>query len=141
MNELLQLKKQPSRFEQPFWFIVVGASAAGVHMGAVIMLVNYFSLQPLVANVFGWLIAFVVSFAGQRALTFRATHAPLARSMRRFFVISAGGFVINELTYALLLKYGGLRFDVTLFIVLLVVAGFTFLLSRYWAFAGNAAPR
>jgi putative flippase GtrA len=121
------------------WFVLVGTAAAAVHWGVVVMLVEHAGWRPLLANVLGWLIAFSVSFSGHHRWTFRSHGAPLWRSALRFFAISAGGFSINEVVYALLLHWSGLRYDLVLGGVLVAVAGGTYLLSRHWAFKRNPA--
>lgn len=116
-------------------FVAVGSVAALVHWLVVVALVEGRQLAPLVANVVGWLTAFVVSFGGHRRWTFEDQGAPAARSARRFFAVSAAGFAVNEGTYAALLHGTGWRYDLVLVIVLLAVAALTYLASRRWAFA------
>lgn len=116
------------------WFVLVGTAAAAVHWSVVVMLVAHAGWRPLLANVLGWLIAFGVSFSGHYRWTFRDHGVPLWRSAMRFFAVSASGFAINETAYALLLHWSGLRYDLVLAVVLVAVAGGTYLLSRHWAF-------
>ena len=121
------------------WFIAVGCVAAAVHWGVVVWLVGHAGWHPLVANGPGWLIAFGVSFAGHHGLSFRGHGAPLGLSAARFFFVSAGGFAVNEASYALLLSCTGQRFDGLLAAVRVAVAGVTYLLSRHWVFLRNPA--
>ena len=123
------------------WFILVGCVAAAVHLGVVVVLVSGLQLPPLGANVVGWLVAFCFSFSGHSLLTFRALHAPLRRAAARFFAVSLAGFAANEMAYALLLHWTGLRYDLLLALVLVAVAVMTYLLSLRWAFQGRPAPR
>jgi putative flippase GtrA len=116
------------------WFVAVGCAAAATHWLVVVATVNWLGLAPLLANVIGWLIAFVVSFAGHYQLTFRQQHAPLFKAARRFFAVSALGFGVNELAYAWLLQATPLRYDVLLAIILIGMAFITFILGRFWAF-------
>jgi len=118
-------------------FIGVGCGAAAVHLGAVAWLVEREAWPPLLANPLGWLVAFLFSFAGHRLLTFAAQRAPLLQSARRFFAISAAGFVVNELAYAALLRASGLGYALALALVLLGVAVLTYLLSLHWAFRSS----
>jgi putative flippase GtrA len=92
-----------------------------------------------VANVAGWLVAFIVSFSGHHSLTFRHHGASVHASAARFFAVSAGGFAINETAYAVLMRWSGLRYDVLLAGVLVAVAGLTYLLSRHWVFLRSPA--
>lgn len=124
-------------FRQLAWFIAVGCAAAGTHWLIVVLLVSLLSLPPLIANVIGWLVAFIVSFSGHFLLTFRHQHAPPARAARRFFAVSAAGFAVNELSYAWLLHTTAWRYDVLLALVLIAIAVATFIVGRLWAFQGR----
>lgn len=121
------------------WFIAVGCAAAAVHWLVVVALVSLVGWRPLWANVLGWAVAFGVSFTGHHRLTFRGHGAPLRASMKRFFMVSAGGFAANQTAYAILLQWSGRRYDLALAVVLLAVAVLTYLLSRHWAFLRSAA--
>lgn len=115
-------------------FVAVGCAAAAVHWGVVVWLVGQRAWQPLLANVLGWLVAFGVSFAGHHLLTFRGHGAAPAAAALRLFMVSAGGFAVNEAAYALLLGWTRQRYDILLAIVLLAVAVGTYLLGRHWVF-------
>jgi len=47
--------------------------------------------------------------------------------------------MVNEISYAWLLRRTALRYDVLLALILIVIAVLTFLLSRFWAFRRNSA--
>ena len=119
-------------------FIVVGCTAALVHLGVVIVLVRFFAWAPLWANPLAWLIAFCASFSGHWLLTFRNRRKRLGKSVIRFFTLSTAGFLINQLLYASLLDVSKLRFDVILALVLMLVAIATYFLSSWWAFADQS---
>ena len=51
-----------------------------------------------------------------------------------FFLVSALGFAVNEAAYATLLRLTAIRYDVLLALVLIGIAGMTFILGRCWAF-------
>jgi putative flippase GtrA len=116
------------------WFILVGCAAAAVHWCVAIAVVTWAQWPALAANVVGWLAAVGVSFTGHHWLSFRGHGAALWRAAGRFFCISGGGFAINEIAYAALLHWTGARYDLLLAVVLVLVAGATYLLSRHWAF-------
>lgn len=120
-----------------FWFGVVGVSAMATHFVAVAALVPA-GLPPLVANVPAFLIAFQVSYWGHRRLTFQAGHVAHRQALPRFFAVSSLGFAVNEGLYALLLEFTPLDYRAALFIVLVAVAVMTFVLGKFWAFAGTA---
>ena len=127
--------------KQLFWFGVVGVTAMLVHLGTVSLLFVPWGLHPLIANLLGFLIAFQVSHAGHRALTFRPSTATASASHTRlrFFAVAVGSFLVNEAMYAGLLHFTALDYRVALAIVLVVVAALTFFLARNWAFAAQDA--
>jgi putative flippase GtrA len=115
-------------------FILVGAAAAAIHWLAAVGLMAL-ALPPLVANVGGFCPAFAISYLGQRGWTFEATALPHRQTLPRFLLIALSGFAANSLLYALLLTWLPCPPQVLLGIVLLGVAGATFVAGRYWAFA------
>lgn len=115
-------------------FGLVGAAAAATHFVIAVACVRGAGLDPQVANVVGFLVAFSVSFLGQWRWTFGAHGAPLARALPSYFLVSVSGFLANALAYRWLLTHTRLRYDVALALVLIAVAAMTFLLSRFWAF-------
>lgn len=119
------------------WFVLVGVCASLVHWLVVVALVSQSHWAPLVANVIGWLVAFVVSFTGHYQLTFRSQHAGLTKSLPRFFLISLFGFLINETSYAIALQNTKLPYELLLGVILIGVAVLTFIFSRLWAFAAR----
>jgi len=126
-----------SRHRRLVVFVLVGCAAAAVHLATVKLLVDGAGVLPLASNIAGWLLAFGVSFFGHHRMTFGDQRSPAGRAMRRFFLLSAVGFSVNELSYATLLTWSPLRYDVALAVVLVGVAAFTYLLSRHWAFLGK----
>lgn len=116
------------------WFLIVGCAAAATHWAIAVACVAWGGLAPLLANVIGWLVAFGVSFTGHYRLTFRTQHAPLGRAACRFFALSALGFAVNEASYAVLLQATRIRYDILLAMILIGIAGLTFILGRFWAF-------
>lgn len=122
------------------FFVAVGAAAAFTHWSVVRALVQAAALPPLAANVLGFAVAFGVSYLGHYRLSFRSSAAH-AQALPRFAAVALGGFVLNEALYALLLHVTALRYDVALALVLLSVAGLTYLASRGWAFRDRRPPQ
>lgn len=115
-----------------FWFLAVGGTAAATHMG--VFTLAQVHLWPEVANALGFVVAFFVSFAGHRLLSFKDAGTTMGTSFRRFAVTALAGFASNELVFVLLLRGLGLPSLLALFLALLFAAGQTFVLSRFWAF-------
>lgn len=91
-------------------------------------------MWPELANALGFCIAFFVSFAGHRLLSFRDAGTSLRTSLGRFVVTALAGFASNEAVFVLLLRGLGWHALLALFVALVFAAGQTFVLSRFWAF-------
>ncbi len=115
-----------------FWFLAVGGSAALTHMGVFALVQAH--MLPELANALGFAVAFCVSFAGHRLLSFKDTRTSVATSLGRFAVTALAGFACNELIFSVLLRALSMPALLALFIALVLAAGQTFLLSRIWAF-------
>jgi putative flippase GtrA len=115
------------------WFLLVGASAALTHV--LVFALTKDLMLPELANALGFAVAFGVSFSGHRRLSFQDTKASLLQSLRRFAVTAVAGFVCNELVFMLMLRGFGWTEMPALLLALVLAAGQTFVLSRFWAFA------
>lgn len=115
-----------------FWFGSVGAVSALVHM-TVFALMRH-TMNPEWANVFGFTIAFAVSYWGHRWLSFKDTTTSTSQNLPRFAITALAGFASNELCF-MAFVYG---FDWSvwpaLVLAMVIAAGQTYLLSRWWAF-------
>lgn len=121
------------------WFLAVGGAATLLHWVVVVALVEGAALRPLPANVAGWLVAFCVSFFGHHKLSFAGHQAATATAAWRFFVVSASGFLLNQLAYALLLSKTDLSYALLLGLVLAGVSLATYGTSRWWVFIQRPA--
>lgn len=115
-----------------FWFIAVGGAAALTHMGVFALAQHW--LWPELANALGFGIAFFVSFAGHRWLSFHDAGTTVAQSFTRFLTTALAGFATNELVFSLLLRVAGWPSLLALLAAMVLAAGQTFVLSRFWAF-------
>lgn len=115
-----------------FWFLLVGASAALTHM--LVFALAQSRMWPELANALGFCIAFFVSFAGHRLLSFKDAGTTVGTSLARFGVTAIAGFASNEIIFVLLLR--GLHWPslLALLVALVFAAAQTFVLSRFWAF-------
>lgn len=115
-----------------FWFLAVGGSAALTHMAVFALSQDH--MWPELANALGFCVAFFVSFAGHRLLSFKDAATSLGTSLGRFAVTALAGFVSNEIVFMVLLRTLGWPALLALFAALVFAAGQTFVLSRFWAF-------
>jgi putative flippase GtrA len=118
-----------------FWFFGVAAAAGLTHL-AVFFLIERFlpSVLPEVANFLAFCVAFSVSFAGHRNLSFSDTTSSVQQSLRRFIIVSVAGFACNELVFSLTLRLFSWPSWLALLFGFAVAGGQTYLLSRFWAF-------
>ncbi len=116
-------------------FIVVGGSAAGVHLLCLWALVNQAGFSAIIANCMAFSVAFTISYAGQSLWTFNHKQHDLKSSGLRFLIVQLFcSFVLNQGLYTLLISYTSLHYLLASFIVLATVPIVTFTLSKYWAF-------
>jgi putative flippase GtrA len=116
-----------------FWFLLVGVAAAATHMLVFTLVLPH--LWPELANAFAFCIAFFVSFAGHRLLSFKDAKTSVGTSLRRFAITAVAGFACNEITFSLLLRALQWPALAALLAALVLAAGQTYLLSRFWAFS------
>lgn len=114
-------------------FGVVGVLAAIVHFSIVVLLVQNADLAPLIANIFGFIIAFQVSYWGHRLWTFNGTITLHRVAIAKLFFVQVVNFVLNESLFYLFLIVG-LPYPIALLIVLAILPVFTFALSKLWVF-------
>ncbi|MEH6834394.1 MULTISPECIES: GtrA family protein [Falsihalocynthiibacter] len=116
-------------------FGLVGGLATLVHITVGILWIR-FGLNPLVANFLAYITALIVSFWGHHSFTFNNHNLPLGKTAPRFLTTSALGFLLNELILASLVGLNLMSPSSALALATLLVAGFTYLLSRRWVFNG-----
>jgi putative flippase GtrA len=119
--------------ERLVYFVGIGSLAALVHLTVVVYLVSALELQPLIANVIAFLIAFQFSFFGHKYLTFARLEEQKTLQLPHFFLVAATGGIINECLYFLLLHYTRLDYFLSLVLVLGLSASYNFVISRYFA--------
>ena len=82
-------------------FAAVGLIGYVVDAGVTYFGAKYLGLSPEVARPPGFLVATLVNFALNRAITFRHAKAPLARAFLRYCLVAAGGLAVNYAVYSL----------------------------------------
>jgi len=122
-----------------FWFVLVGVSAALTHMAVFTLALHLFPpLWPELANLAGFLVAFLVSFVGHRRLSFQDAGTSLMQSFVRFAATAVAGFMTNEAVFIVLFRVLGLPSWIALICGIVLSALQTFVLSRFWAFKRSA---
>lgn len=114
----------------------VGIVATAVHIMAVWILLKETGITPIFANTIAFLVAFLISFAGNYLWTFRSPGSP-RRAMFRFFVIAIFAFASNTLLLALLVHEGWFPPIISAVLSASVVPAISFVASRLWGFKGD----
>ena len=114
-------------------FGVVGFSASVVNFIIVVFLVELFHMYPLLANLFAFFTAFMVSYIGHRYWTFAHKNHRFIKCMPKFFVTALLSLSVSEGLYYVMLKYQ-VSYDVGLLFVIAFAACFSFTASKFWAF-------
>jgi putative flippase GtrA len=117
-----------------FWFVLVGSTAALVHLGVYGLTSHAWLLHGEWANALGFVTAFVFSFLGHRYLSFQGTRTSVHTSAIRFFATALLGFFTNESVFVTLFRWLEVNEWPSLIVAIGCSAIQTFLLSRYWAF-------
>lgn len=119
------------------WFIAVGIAAASTHLIVFALLHQRLApwVWPEAVNGLAFLVAFFVSFAGHRLLSFKDAGTTLKQSFARFLLTASVGFFTNEVAFSVLLHVFQVQPLPALLVALTLAAGQTFLLSRFWAFS------
>ncbi|MCI0510662.1 putative flippase GtrA [Chromohalobacter marismortui] len=111
-------------------FGLVGGIATGAHLLVAGVLLGFWPvMSEFAANVMAFLVAFQVSLIGHRRVTFRRRGRA-----RRFFLVAASGFALNNGVLAALLAVTPLGGFVAVAIATLTVPVLTYVASRFWAF-------
>lgn len=130
----LKIKIWLPLFLQLTRFGLVGVSAALVHFGVVVSLVESRWLQPLVANVVAFCLAFQVSYWGHRSWTFSGTRQRHAVAFPRLLLVSGVAFVANESLFYILMTQFKLPYMLALVVVLSVLPLAVFTVNKLWVF-------
>lgn len=116
------------------WFTFIGAVAGLVHYSVAVSLEASMGLHPGWANMWGFALAFPVSYMGHRKFSFAWRKIPHRQAFPRFLLVACSGFVENQFLTLSALKLFAWPFWIILAIVMVIVAMTTYSLSRFWAF-------
>jgi putative flippase GtrA len=120
--------------KQTLHFLIIGALASLSNFILVFIFVHLNLAEPLVANFFAYLISFNVSYLGHRYLTFSETTQSHKKAASQFFVNCLIGLSLTQVIYYVLLHIFYIQYLVALFITMLLVAIYTFFVSKYLIF-------
>ncbi|MCV0428987.1 MAG: GtrA family protein [Roseibium sp.] len=122
-------------------FAIIGVIATLTHAAVAAFLLETGVLTAFPANVCGFLVAFIVSFSGHYYWSFSHLRrdGTALKSMRRFLVIAASGFVLNSTVLVMWLNLTPWPDLLGLLFSIAIVPAFSFLGARLWAFSHRHA--
>jgi putative flippase GtrA len=119
-------------FFQLVRYVLVGAAATFVDFGSYLLFTRVLLLAAQVANPLSYLVGNVVSFLGQRTITFHSNGRPGPQYFR-FLVVNAIGLGISQLTLLVFLHFG--ISDLVGKTAGVIASGsFNYLSNRFWTF-------
>ncbi|WP_020394415.1 GtrA family protein [Thiolinea disciformis] len=124
----------PKSIKRILRFGGVGGLAAATHFFVAVLLISQAFMNPLLANVIAFLVAFIVSYAGQRYWTFAANYHNHHTTLWRYGLTAIIGFLINETILWLGLTVFPAWYPLILGLAIIVAAISTYWLSANWAF-------
>ena len=81
-------------------FAAVGVVGYVVDSAITYVGAKYLGLSPELARPPGFIVATIVNFALNRAITFRHTGAPLMRAFLRYWLVASAGLAVNFAVYS-----------------------------------------
>ena len=119
-------------------FGVVGVAATIVHLSVALIAQSRLH-HPLLANLIGFLVAFVISYLGHAMWSFKIATG-WRRAAVRFFVVAGSGFLFSNLILTACVSSGLLPPAVALMVSIGVIPVCNYAAARLWAFAQPTHP-
>ena len=124
---------------QAIRFGLVGIGATATHFAVMVLCVEALSLDPVLATVPSFALAFLVSYVFNRRWTFGASgkHVDL---VARYFLVALGGLGLNALIMHLAVDRFGWSYLIGFALSVLLVPPVSFLSTRALVFRSSASP-
>lgn len=114
-------------------FFVVGLIATATHMFFVWWLFKNLTLNVYEANIYAFLIAFLVSFMGHYYWTFKG-RSKFIFALVKMLVISVSAFFLNMITLTFFIKFFLFHEATSAIVAALILPLLSFFGMRLWAF-------
>ncbi len=137
MLALINKLRSVITLKQLLSFGLVGVGATITHACVFHLLYEYGHQHQLVANIVGFLIAFMVSYLGQFHWTFKQEALALtnkSRAFLRFFKTALIGLTINLIWAGIIIDALSLHHYIYLFFLTFITPLVIFLLNKFWVF-------
>ena len=114
-------------------YILVGILNTSCYILITILLVDLFDTNPILGSIIGFIIAMTLAFSLNRNWTFNS-NTSLARSLRRYFLISLCGIAINTLIIYIVVNVCNGLYYFGLFLTIIAIPTVNYLFIKKWAF-------
>lgn len=114
-------------------FAGVGAIGTAGHYVTLLIFVEIFSVAPVYATTFGFIVGATINYFLNYKYTFRSDK-PHTEALVKFFVIAVLGAIINSAIMYLGVGYTKFHYIVIQFLATGLVLLWNFLLNKYWTF-------
>jgi len=122
-------------------FGAVGLTATGTHVVIFTILIEIFSVNPLISNFFSFSFAVVISYLGNFHWTFRTNlqNSPkragyARRAFPKFFLVAVVGLTLNSLSVYCIVDILHLPYQFSFIFMILIVPAVVFGLMKFWVF-------
>lgn len=129
----LQKKMTLSLYKQFLKFGVIGGAATGIHVAVFLGLSEWFKLNYVQSNFVAYVVATLWSFVGNSYWSFGCK--PSGSGFARYMCVALFGLVLS-MGVSWVCEVMLVNAFVTIFWIVVLVTPSTFLLHRYWSFAG-----
>lgn len=122
-----------SKYKKIIKFGVSGVVSAFIDFGILFILVEFFSVNVIIANTFSFLFAVINSYLFNKYWTFRDSEKNHYKQFAKFFLVSSIGLLINTFLMFLLIKLN-IWYIFAKVIIVVIVAFWNFLANNFWTF-------
>lgn len=124
---------------QVYRFGIVGIIATTLHVSVFAFCIEVYAVPALVANLIAYGVAFTFGFSGHLYWTFshagQHTRQYWKTTALKYLTVSLIGLCLNSAVVHLVVNILGLSYMYAIALMVTLVPGTTFLLSKFWAFA------
>ncbi len=117
-------------------FLLVGAVAASLDLGFMILLVERAFLHYLLAGSLSFIIAVIFNYAASRAWVFQGGRYSRTLEFFGFIGVSTVGLGLNQLILAILVGMLTLPYQTAKITAIIIVAFWNYFIKKYYVFKG-----
>lgn len=116
-----------------FRYIVVGVIGTATHVGALVLLVEIFYMDPVLSSTLGFILTVIVSYILNYFWTFESSQNHII-ALSRYVIVSVTGLLLNVGIMHLTVNILGWWYILGQATVSFVIPVTNFLMNNYWSF-------